>query len=52
METDVARSEVEFLVVAGVVGDVHLAILTRNGTVLLQYDGRIMVQPCSTTFKQ
>ena len=52
LETEVARREVEFLVVAGVVGDVHLTVFAGDGAVLLQDHSGVVIQPCGATLKQ
>ena len=52
VEAQVAGGEVELLVVAGVVGDVHLAILAGYGSVLLDDDSRVVVQSGGTTLEQ
>ena len=52
LETQVARSEVELLVVGWVVGDVHLAVLACNRAVLIQHHCRIVVESCCTAFEQ
>ena len=52
MEAHVTRSEVELLVIARVVRDVHLTILSCDGAVLFQYNSRIMIQSCGTTLKE
>ena len=43
-ETEVAGGEVEFLVVGGVVGNVHLAVFARDGTVALKDYGGVVVE--------
>ena len=52
METEVAGGEVEFLVVGGVVGDVHLAVDARYRTVALKDDGGIVVESWRTTLEE
>ena len=52
LESHVAGREVELLVVARVVGDVHLAILAGNGTVLFEYYRCVMIQACGATFEE
>lgn len=44
LEAEIAGSEVEFLVVGGVVGNVHLAIFARDGTVALKDHGGVVVE--------
>ena len=52
LETEVARGEVELLVVGRIVGDMHLTILAGNATIALKDDSGIMVQSCSTTLEE
>ena len=52
LEAQIPRGEVELLVVGGVIGDVHLAILPSDGAVALQDHGGIVVQACGTTLKE
>ena len=52
LEAQISRGEVELLVVGGVIGDVHLAILPSDGAVALQDHGGIVVQACGTTLKE
>ena len=52
LETQIPRGEVELLVVGGIIGDVHLAILPSDGAVALQDHGGIVVQACGTTLKE
>ena len=44
LEAEIAGGEVEFLVVGGVVGNVHLAIFARDGTVALKDYGGVVVE--------
>ena len=52
LEAEVARREVELLVVARVVGDVHLTILAGNRAVLLQHHSGVVIQTRGTTLEQ
>ena len=52
VETEVAGGEVELLVVARVVGDVHLTVLARYGAVALDDDSRVMVEAGGTTLEE
>ena len=52
METEVARGEVEFLIIGRVVGNVHLAILASNGAVAFDDNGCVVVESCGTSFEE
>ena len=52
LKAEVARGEVELLVIAGVVGDVHLAVFAGYGAILLEHDGRVVVQADGTTLEE
>ena len=52
MEPQIARGEVELLVVGRIIRDVHLTIDACNGTVFLKNDSRVMIKSCSTTLKE
>ena len=51
-EAQIAGGEVELLVEARVVGDVHLAVLAQQGAVLLQDHGGVVVQAGSAALEQ
>ena len=52
VEPDVAWREVEFLIVGGVVGYVHLAVFAGNAAVAFQHHGGVVVQAGSATFEK
>ena len=52
METEVARSEVELLVVGRVVGDVHLTLYASDAAVALEDDGGIVVETWRTALEE
>ena len=52
VETEVARSEIEFLVVGGIVGDVHLAVFSGYASILLHHYRRIVVEPRSAALEE
>ena len=52
METEVAGGEVELLVEARIVRDVHLAVLARKAAVLLQHHRGVVVQAGATALEQ
>lgn len=51
-EAEVARCEVELLVVGRVVGDVHLAILAGDRAVAFHDDSRVVIQTRSTALEE
>lgn len=51
-EAEVARSKVKLLVVGRIVGDVHLAILARDGSVALYHHGRVVIETCRAALKE
>ena len=51
-EAQIAGGEVELLVEARVVGDVHLAVLAQQGAVLLQDHGGVVVQAGGAALEQ
>ena len=48
---EVSRGEIELLVIAGVVGDVHLAVFAEVGAVGIDDGGGVVVEPFGTLFK-
>ena len=52
MKTEVARCEVELLVVSRIVRNVHLAILACYRSVALYYDSGVVIESWSTTLEQ
>ena len=52
METEIARGEVELLVVGRIIGDVHLAIDACDGAILFEYYCRIVVKSCCPALKE
>lgn len=52
LETEVAGGEVEFLIVGGIVGDVHLAIFAGDGAVALKDHGGVVVEPRCAALKE
>src|SRR5580658_959321 len=42
-ETEIARSEVIFLVIERIIGDVHLAVKTAQGSVRVKHGGGVVV---------
>ena len=52
METEVARSEIEFFVIGRVIGDVHLAVFPRDGAVGLKHHRRVVIKPSGTAFEE
>ena len=52
LEADVAGGEVELLIEAGIVRDVHLAILAQQGAVLLEHHGGVVVQAGGAALEQ
>ena len=52
VESQVARREVEFLVVGWVVGDVHLAVFAGDASVLFYHHGSVVIQACGTTLEE
>ena len=52
MEAQVARGEIELLVVGWIVRDVHLAVFACYAAILLQNDCGVVVQAGSTTLEQ
>src|SRR5690606_12788030 len=52
LEAEVARREVELLVVTGVVRDVHLAVLAGQAAVGLQHYRGVVIQPRRATLEQ
>ena len=52
METEIARGEVELLVIGWIIGDVHLAIDACDGAIFLKHHCCIVVQACCTTLKE
>ena len=52
METEIARGEVELLVIGRIIGDVHLAIDACDGAILLKHHCCIVVQACCTMLKE
>lgn len=52
LETEVAGREIEFLVVGGIIRDVHLAVFAGDGAVLVQHYGRVVVQAGSTALEE
>jgi hypothetical protein len=51
-ETEVARGEVELLVVPGIVRDVHLAVPARHAAVAVEHHGGVVVQPEGAALEQ
>ena len=52
MEAQIARGEVELLVVGRIIRNMHLTIDACNGAVFLKHDSRVMIKSCSTTLKE
>ena len=52
LEAEVTRGEVELLVIAGVVGDMHLAVFAGNGAVFLEDNGGVMVETGGTALEK
>ena len=52
METKIAGSEVELLVVKRVVGDVHFAIDAYDGAIGVEGDGSVVIEACGAAFEQ
>ena len=52
METQVARGEVELLIIGRVIRNVHLAVFACYAAILLQNDCGVVVQTGSTTLEQ
>ena len=52
VETEVARSEIELLVVGRIVGDVHLAVFSGYASILLHHYRRIVVEPRSAALEE
>jgi hypothetical protein len=51
-ESEVAWGEVEFLVIEGIVGDVHLAVETAQGAVFVKDRSGIVIDAGSTFFEE
>ena len=52
MKSEVARGEIELLVVCGVVRNVHFAVLTGNGAVAFNHNGGIVVESGGSTLEE
>ncbi len=52
MEAKVARSEIELLIIGGIVGDVHLAVFAGNGAVGFYHHRRVVVQSGGTLLEE
>lgn len=52
METEIAGSEIEFFVIGRVIGDVHLAVFSRDGAVGLKHHCRVVIDPGGTAFEE
>ena len=52
METEVARGEVELLVVGRIIGDVHLAMDAGYAAVAFEDNGSVVVKPRCTTLEE
>ncbi len=52
VKTEVARGEIELLIVGGVVGDVHLAMNACDAAVFLENDSGIVVKARGTTLEK
>ena len=52
METQDARREVELLVVAGIIRDVHLTVATCYRSVFLKHDSGVVIEAGSTPLEK
>ena len=52
VEANVARREIEFLVIGRVVGNVHLAISACDAAIDIEDDRRVMIETWGTTFEE
>ena len=52
LEAEVAGGEIELLVIAGVVGDMHLAVFAGNGAVFLEDNGGVMIETGGTALEK
>ena len=50
--SQIPRRKVEFLIIARIIGDVHLAVLAQVAAIGIQHHGRIVVQARSPLFEQ
>ena len=45
LKSQIARREVELLIISGIIRNVHLTILAGNRAITFQYDRRVVIQP-------
>lgn len=50
--SEIARCEIEFLIVGGIVRDMHLAVLSGYRAIFLKYNRCVVVEPGGTAFEK